>query len=224
MSGLRIFSNGKDSTYNNYYNARCKKECEKKSWAIKPPMTVDQASTSYRYDGEQVPKGCDANDGQLYPYGQYSASRRFNVPPINPPIHPLVEQAVLEYGVNSNFCPPNRLAESHDCDNGVDACLGEIHAIGHSHHDHHGTNAECHEKPLETIQGKCVDSNFQLDMEQLKAYRFKCYECIDPCCPANMLALQMIRETRSNKTGTVNTILTYGPFGTSTTTTTTVNY
>ncbi len=43
MSGLRIFSNGVDTTYNNYYNNRVKRPNNE---SLKPPMTVVQASTS----------------------------------------------------------------------------------------------------------------------------------------------------------------------------------
>lgn len=220
MSGLRIFSNGSDTTYNNYYNNRiCNKKACPKPLKNKPPMTVVQASTSYRYDGELVPKRCDNKGGQMYPYGNYSDSRRFLDPPVSPPFDPLVDQAILEYGVGNIHCSGNSSCSDSDSEEeGVGTCLGKIDSV------HCGTTHPTHVEHASVVGDKCCNPDFQMEMEQLKAYRFKCYECIDPCCPANMLALQMIRETRSTKSGTTTTTMSYGSTGTSTTTTTTVKF
>jgi len=169
-------------------------------------MTITQAATSYRYDGEN-PKKCDKNAGKLYPYGNYS-SGYFVDPPTVPIVEPLVDQAILEYGISNAIC-------------NID-CLGKIND------PHCGSFLPRHEGDLRgtscsTEEHECR-SDFQIEMEQLKSYRFKCYECVNPCCPSNMLALQMIRETRLNKSGTTTTTMSYGSTGTSTTTTTTVKF
>lgn len=220
MSGLRIFSNGMDATYNNYYNNRVSNAKACPADPKKPPMTVVQASTSYRYDGEAIRKKCN-NDGRMYPYGQYSASRIFLEPPIRPPVDPLVEQAILEYGISTNICETTHL-ERLDDDDCVGTCLGEIHSSVHCGTNLPGNGGHGIGEHLGIIGEKGCNDSFQLEMEQLKAYRFKCYECINPCCPANMLALQYIRESRLNKSGTTTTTMTYGSTGTTTTTTTTI--
>ena len=210
MSGRRIFSNDRDATYNNYYNSRVNNKPQTID-PLKPPMTVVQASSSYRYEGEHIKKLCN-NGGFIYPYGHYSFPM-IN-PPVVPPIEFLAEQAVLEYGV-ANF---NNICETpvSSClgvmeEEGVNACIGMVDHVGNVGHvgqvDH---------------VGNIGNNEFQIEMELLKNYRFKCYECINPCCSANMLALQMIRESRSTRSGTVMTTMTYGSTGTTTTTTTTV--
>ena len=214
MSGRRIFSNSSDATYNNYYNNRNKNV---NRVTAKPPITVLQASTSYRYDNERIEKICNKS-GCVYPYGHYLNGPPFRLP-IVPPIDPLVEQAVLEYGVSNILCSnPNEMLNELD-DGCVNACIGMIE------HGCQGANSLRHDEPLNhlgTIGDRGCATNFQLEMELLKNYRFKCYECINPCCPANVVALQMIRDTKSNKSGTVTTTMTYGSTGTTTTTTTTV--
>ena len=205
MSGRRIFSNGVDTTYNNYYNSRVTSNNICPPSLSRPPMTVVQASSSYRHDGEQIRKNCN-NGGCIYPYGQYATSPTDSL--IVPPVNPIQEdQAVLVYGAitGDTTCNINEIngIEEEGC---VDACIGAIDSI--HHHEEHLGKPDCRQE-------------FQMEMELLKNYRFKCYECINPCCPANKLALQMIHESRSTKSGTVTTTMTYGSTGTTTTTTTT---
>jgi hypothetical protein len=216
MSGRRIFSNDRDATYNNFYNNRINKKLQTID-PIKPPITVVQASSSYRYEGEHIKKNCN-NNGFMYPYGHYSFPM-IN-PPVVPPIEFLVEQAVLEYGVANfnNICHTPVSSCLGVEEEGVDACIGMVEHVGHIGHVGHA-GQECHVGQAGHIG---INNDFQIEMELLKNYRFKCYECINPCCSANMLALQMIRESRSTRSGTVMTTMTYGSTGTTTTTTTTV--
>jgi hypothetical protein len=209
MSGRRVFSNNSDATYNNYYNNRNKPA---NCIIEKPPITVTQASTSYRYDNERIEKICNKS-GYVYPYGRYLNGPPFNLP-IDPPIDPLGGQAILEYGVSNISCNSNSV-NNMNCleEEGVNACIGMIE------YSCQGANALSH---VGIIGDNVCTPKYQLEMELLKTYRFKCYECINPCCPANVVALQMIRDTKSNKSGTVITTMTYGPTGTTTTTTTTV--
>jgi hypothetical protein len=219
MSGHRIFSTGKDTTYNNYYNDRICNRKARLGVPEKPPISIIQGKTSYRYEGENIQTLCN-NDGSMYPYGKYFTPPKTFLP-VLPRIDPLVEQSILEYGVNTNFCPTNHLDTLLDHGK-IDACLGEIHCASSGNHIHAGGHGLGDH--FTVIDEKCHNLQFQQEMEQLKAYRFKCYECINPCCPANMLALQMIRDSRSNKSGTTTTTMTYGSTGTTTTTTTTVKF
>jgi len=210
MSGRRIFSNGGDATYNNYYNNRNKNVIP---LITKPPITVMQASTSYRNDSEYMGHKICSNGACIYPYGHYLASGSFISPPIDPPIvspiDPLLNQSILEYGVSNIGGNLSSLEEE-----GVNACIGAIdhgcHIAILPHHD------------LDTCEPIGCAKNFQQEMELLKNYRFRCFECINPCCPANVVALQIIRDAKSTKSGTTTTTMTYGSTGTTTTTTTTV--
>lgn len=210
MSGRRIFSNGNDTTYNNYYN--CKSVFMINS--TKPPITIAQAATSFIHNNnnaESSQKFC-ANGNRIYPRGLYlNEPVRSSVH--HPPLLPLGDQAFLEYGAGV----PSLTDEN--CD---EKSFHTIPDMCSSHHLGESFEAHLFDSSHNNEKERC-QKEIQIEMELLKNYRFKCYQCINPCCPANVIALQMIRDARNNKTGTTTTTMTYGSTGTTTTTTTTVS-
>lgn len=252
MPKYRIFSNGIDNTYNNYYNSRVNaKRAQCPVSVNRPPINIIQGGTSYIYNEHYDDSTCHAT-GSMYPYGLYLPNKS-RLPSVDPPID-LAPQAVLVYGIEPSNVVPCDHGFSSDEEEGciyaepfiglygetrenafrhpiADAAHHTHNDIGHNHHnaersrDHNdighnhddiGHNHHCEKKEeIDPIW-------FQTRMELLKTYRFRCYECINPLCPANVIALKMLRDERDNKSGTTTTTMTFGPTGTTTTTTTTI--
>ena len=237
MPRYRIFSNGVDQTYNGYYNPdlikniRCKNKphigkvppCADDP--IKPPITAYQASTSYiQPEAPRHPKSLLCSPGGcIYPYGQFLNMNELLDPRLIPPLPPpwptariseLPDQAVLEYGAVAPSVIP--ACPGAVCEGASETCL-DVFSHGpsvpfsepHPHIDSHAHHCDPHE--------------MQKEMEWLKTYRFKCYQCINPTCSANALALEAYRSNLNYSSGNVVTTMTYGSTGSTRTTTTTTS-
>ena len=215
---------------------------------IKPPISAFQASTSYIQAPLELGSKC-AGNGCIYPYGQFLNANELLDPRIIPPLPPpfpwpspidgIPDQAILEYGAVAPSAQglhcPGVVSAGGSCmgpQDLVEPCLDmfshepvahshphpgphpyyEPHSHTHPHHPHHP-----HSEP------HCESSSHdtRLEMEWLKTYRFKCYQCINPTCSANALALQAYRSNLNYASGNIVTSMTYGSTGSTRTTTTT---
>jgi hypothetical protein len=98
----------------------------------------------------------------------------------------------------------------------VEPCLDMFSHEPDTHCDPH---PHAHPAPLTHCESPSHDT--RLEMEWLKTYRFKCYQCINPTCSANALALQAYRSNLNYASGNIVTSMTYGATGSTRTTTTT---
>jgi len=248
MPRYRIFSNGADQTYNGYYNPdliknmRCKSEpyigkmppCADDP--AKPPISAFQASTSYIQAPLELAPKC-AGKGCIYPYGQFlNANELLDariIPPLPPPfpwpspIDGIPDQAILEYGAVAPSAQglqcPEVVREGESClgpQELVEPCLDMFSHEPVAHCDPH-PNAHPHPHPHCEPHCESPSRDTRLEMEWLKTYRFKCYQCINPTCSANALALQAYRSNLNYASGNIVTSMTYGSTGSTRTTTTT---
>jgi hypothetical protein len=170
------------------------------------------------------------------------------VPPLPPPFLPerigdIPDQAVLEYGAvapSTNGLIPNcpgvcALEPMEECPATCalepieEPCLGifshePINHLAETHNylptpscapqPHAHTHSQNHCNPH-------LSHEMRKEMEWLKTYRFKCYQCINPTCSANALALEAYRSNLNYSSGNIVTTMTYGSTGSTRTTTTT---
>jgi hypothetical protein len=210
---------------------------------IKPPITAFQASTSYI----QAPLGpvggarnasCSKN-GCIYPYGQFLNANELLDPRIIPvlpppfpwpsPIDGIPDQAILEYGAVAPSRPllncPQVAGGCDDTPNFVEPCLDVFshEPISSCASSQPHAPPHTHPHPYTVKEDHCAPSSHdtRLEMEWLKTYRFKCYQCINPTCSANALALQAYRSNLNYSSGNIVTSMTYGSTGSTRTTTTT---
>lgn len=250
MPRYRIFSNGSDQTYNGYYNPDLIKNIRCKSKPLigktppcaddpaKPPITAFQASTSYIQAPLElaVDKTRCSGNGCIYPYGQYLNTNELLdariIPPLPPPfpwpspIDGIPDQAILEYGAvapsaQGVHCPERE--ENGSCTGSQESFEPCLDVFSHEPvtHCNSGPHREPHREPHCEPQCKKPLHNTRLEMEWLKTYRFKCYQCINPTCSANALALQAYRSNLNYASGNIVTSMTYGSTGSTRTTTTT---
>jgi hypothetical protein len=189
---------------------------------------------------------CSKN-GCIYPYGQFLNANELLDPRIIPalpppfpwpsPIDGIPDQAILEYGAVAPSAPvlhcPQVAGGCGDTPNLVEPCLdvfshehlggrpfipeshNEITPCSHLYRDDH---VHTHNRAPHCV---APANDTRLEMEWLKTYRFKCYQCINPTCSANALALQAHRSNLNYSSGNVVTSMTYGSTGSTRTTTTT---
>ena len=243
MPRYRIFSNGVDQTYNGYYNPDLIKNlrCKNKPYIgktppcaddpIKPPITAFQASTSYIQAGGPTSPLCSVG-GCIYPYGQFLNANELLDPrlvPSSPPPFPperigdLPDQAILEYGAvapSTNGLIPNCPGVAGNCS--LEPIMEPCLDVFSYEPNNYLAPASCAPGPTHAnTQNHCAPHDMLKEMEWLKTYRFKCYQCINPTCSANALALEAYRSNLNYSSGNIVTTMTYGSTGSTRTTTTT---
>jgi hypothetical protein len=218
---------------------------------IKPPLTAFQASTSYIQANDprdaKLSPLCSGG-GRIYPYGQFlNANELLDprlVPPLPPPFLPerigdLPDQAILEYGAvapSTNGLIPNCPGVAGNCtlEPIAEPCL-DVFTYEHTNHifepPHYFPGVSCAPQPQGHVHAPvhapahthnhCAPHDMRKEMEWLKTYRFKCYQCINPTCSANALALEAYRSNLNYSSGNIVTTMTYGSTGSTRTTTTT---